>query len=433
MPGNRPSPRAVRLVWNRREAPASPPAVLHLASDTRPTSRSAATGDVYLGDNLAVMRALMPALEGRIDLIYADPPFNTGRAFAARIGRGEDSRKPSDWKKAPGYGDRWEDPAAYLDMLAPRLEAMHRLLSPTGSLYLHVDWRASAHARVILDEIFGPDRLLNEIIWAYHGPSPIVSAFKRKHDTILVYTKSRRYRFDAEAVRVPYDSATVRAFASSPRAGFGKTPNLARGKVPEDWWYFPVVARLHNERTGYPTQKPLGLMQRMILASSRKGDLVADFFCGSGTTAVAAARAGRHWLLCDHSPLAIATVYRRLALEPSRPGFRLWTTRSRHGSATLGPHLRWRTRGRSVEVELQSEKIRGARTKVGAEINLWEVDWDSDGPFRSRSRSVRGWRSDALPGLLRHTFTRPGQFQVAVRAWDSLGRVHTARRRLTIR
>src|SRR3989337_444966 len=167
---------------------------------------------LILGDNLAVMSALLPQLEGKVDLIYADPPFFSNRRYPTRVGRGEDSRRPKEWRLAEGYPDNWPDIDAYLDMLYPRL---------------------------LLDEIFGPERLLNEIIWVYHGPSPIRSAFNRKHDTILAYTKSSKYTFNAEAVRAPYNPNTVKTFAASPKAGFGKVPDLERGKVPEDWWYFP--------------------------------------------------------------------------------------------------------------------------------------------------------------------------------------------------
>jgi DNA modification methylase len=197
------------------------------------------------------MSALLAEFEGRINLIYADPPFFSNRRYPMRIGRGEDSRNPKEWQLAEGYPDHWTDLNAYLDMLYPRLSLMYRLLAPTGTLYLHLDWHASAYARLILDEIFGSDRLLNEIVWIYHGPSPIRSAFNRKHDTILIYTKSDEYTFNVDEVRQPYDPTTIKTFASSPKAGFGKIPDLKRGKVPEDWWYFPVVARLHLERSGY--------------------------------------------------------------------------------------------------------------------------------------------------------------------------------------
>ncbi len=274
---------------------------------------------LILGDNLAVMQALLPELENRIDLIYADPPFFTNRAYRARIGRGEDSRQPASWKTAPGYSDHWRNLDAYLTFLYPRLQLMHRLLSPRGTLYLHLDWHANAYARLLLDEIFGADRLLNEIIWVYHGPSPIRSAFNRKHDTILSYTKSPDYYFNAEAVRIPYDPNTVKTFRTSGRAGFGKKPNLKRGKVPEDWWYFPVVARLHTERTGYPTQKPLALLERIVLASSPPGGLVADFFSGAGTTALAADRHGRRFIAVDAASRAWHTMQARLSDQARAP------------------------------------------------------------------------------------------------------------------
>jgi DNA modification methylase len=149
---------------------------------------------------------------------------------------------------------------------------------------------------------------------------PIRTAFNRKHDTILVYTKGDTYTFNVDAVRLPYNPVTVKTFASSPRAGFGKIPNLKRGKVPEDWWYFPVVARLHSERSGYPTQKPEALLQRIVLASSNPGDLVADFFCGSGTTATVAARHGRRFILSDINFRAVHTSQARLVAGGS-PAF----------------------------------------------------------------------------------------------------------------
>ncbi len=360
------------------------------------TNPDAQAGDALIqGDNLAVMSALLETHAGKVDLIYADPPFFTNRAFPARIGQGEDSRRPQDWKLGVGYPDRWERVEDYLDMLYPRLALMHRLLAPTGMLYLHLDWHADAYARLLLDEIFGAERVLNEIIWAYHGPSPIRSAFNRKHDTILAYTKSSDYTFNADAVREPYNPNTVKTFNSSPKAGFGKVPDLARGKVPEDWWYFPVVARLHGERTGYPTQKPEALLERIIRASSNPGELVADFFCGSGTTPVVASRHGRRYLASDLTPQAIYTTQARL-IENHAPTFLLQQIA---GKAAQSPEAEPTTgiRREGNQVRLESACLE--------DLVLWEVDPAWNGRlFRSAAQSLRTRRqlpvsSLELPGV----------------------------------
>ena len=363
------------------------------------------------------MAALLPELEGRIDLVYVDPPFHSGKTFTTRVGAREDSRKPGTWETETGYDDRWRDLAAYLDMLRPRLDMIHRLLAETGTLYVHLDWHTAPYVRVVLDEVFGAGRLLNEIVWAYHGPSPIRTAFSRKHDTLLAYTKSARYTFNADAVRIPYDPSTVKAFASSPKAGFGKIPNLKRGKVPEDWWFFPVVARLHKERTGYPTQKPMALLERVVLASSRPGDLVADFFCGSGTTLAAAARHGRRWIGCDNALLACATAYRRLMLDCPEESLE-WFLDDAAPSTPLNPFVRVAVEETRVTAGLKGRK----------QFQWLEVDWDHDGrTFNSLSRAARPWRSAApLPALSRR-MARPGVHSVAMRAADTAGRIYAAR------
>jgi DNA modification methylase len=338
---------------------------------------------LFLGDNLSIMSALLPDYEGRVDLIYADPPFFTNRKYHARIGRGEDSRKPEEWKLAEGYHDNWTDLDAYLQFLYDRLVLMTRLLAPNGTLYLHLDWHADSYARLLLDELLGPESLLNEIIWTYHGPSPIRTAFNRKHDTILAYVKGPKYTFNADAVREPYNPSTVKTFAASPKAGFGKVPNLARGKVPEDWWYFPVVARLHSERSGYPTQKPEALLERIILASSNPGDIVADFFCGSGTTPLVAARTGRQFLAADETFRAVHTTRKRLAgtdaaytLERvAAPSLRSASTTIRRGSP------------RSFDLQVTDDSVILANS---TDVDFWEVDPDWHGKiFLSAQQAVR--------------------------------------------
>ena len=344
---------------------------------------------LLLGDNLSIMTALLPEYEGRINLIYADPPFFTNRKYSARIGRGEDSRKPDQWQMAEGYHDNWDGLDAYLDFLYQRLAVMYRLLSPNGTLYLHLDWHADSYARILLDEVFGVDHLLNEIIWAYHGPSPIRRAFNRKHDTILAYVKSEDYTFNVDAVREPYNENTVKTFNSSPKAGFGKVPDLERGKVPEDWWYFPVIARLHNERTGYPTQKPIALLERIVLASSNPGDLVADFFCGSGTTPFVASKYGRRFIACDETFRALHTTRSRLADLSSAFSLEYGTTIP----LTLNPAQK------SLRVDISDQSI-CLKTKL--DLDYWEVDPAWDGKlFKSAAQAKRPARSDQIPHELK--------------------------------
>lgn len=363
---------------------------------------------LILGDNLAIMAALLPEYEERVNLIYVDPPFFTNRHFTARIGRGEDSRKPREWQLAIGYADRWDNLDAYIDFLYQRLALMTRLLADGGTLYLHLDWHADAYARLLLDELLGADNFLNEIIWTYHGPSPIRSAFNRKHDTILVYTKGDHHTFNADAVRVPYNDATVKTFASSTKAGFGKVPNLQRGKVPEDWWYFPVVARLHNERTGYPTQKPEVLLERIILASSNPGDLVADFFCGSGTTPLVAARHGRRFLVTDATFRALHTTRERLVRAGSPP-FSIYSTPTEPPKAPAPS---------SFSFEVSAKEIRVTSPEVP---DYWEVDPNWDGQvFRSASQAVLPLRSGEIIKILPLPAATP-ESRICIRAINGSG------------
>jgi len=339
---------------------------------------------LILGENLSTMTSLLPQYEGKINLIYADPPFFTNRKFPARIGRGEDSRKPAEWQMADGYHDHWDGLDTYLDFLYQRLTVMYRLLAPNGTIYLHLDWHADSYARLLLDEIFGADHILNEIIWAYHGPSPIRRAFNRKHDTIFAYFKNGDYTFNVDAVREPYNENTVKTFHASSKAGFGKVPDLERGKVPEDWWYFPVIARLHSERTGYPTQKPVALLERIILASSNPVDLVADFFCGSGTSPFVAAKHGRTFIACDEMFRALHTTRSRLA-DLQAP-FTLERDTILPQQIQPAP--------KSVKVDASEESI---CLKTGLDLDYWEVDpaWDGD-IFRSAAQAKRSIRSGEI-------------------------------------
>ena len=381
------------LTWRGKGLAQVEPASLFVDSITYPNGNGypdQKTGNRLIrGDNLRVMTALLPEFEGQVNLIYADPPFFTNRKYPARIGRGEDSRKPAKWQMAEGYHDDWDNLDSYLDFLYQRLAVMYRLLAPNGTLYLHLDWHADAYARLLLDEIFGADRLLNEIIWTYHGPSPIRRAFNRKHDTILAYFKNDKYTFNVDAVREPYNENTVKTFNASLKAGFGKVPDLQRGKVPEDWWYFPVIARLHSERTGYPTQKPIALLERIVLASSNPGDRVADFFCGSGTTPYVASKHGRTFIACDETARAVHTTRSRLA-DLQAP-FTL------EGDSALAPPLK--PSPGAVRVEVSGDML---CLETELDLDYWEVDpaWDGK-TFKSAAQAKRSVRSGDIPHQLK--------------------------------
>jgi site-specific DNA-methyltransferase (adenine-specific) len=261
------------------------------------------------GDNIDVLPRL-PG--GAFDLVYADPPFNTGRprrlraVSAARddggggrtgfAGRRYRTRVVSDRAFADAHAD-------YPAFLRPRLEHARRLLAPHGTLYLHLDYREAHYAKVMLDELFGRECFLNEIVWAYDYGGKPRRRWPAKHDTILVYVRDPgAYHFDADAVeREPYMAPGL------------VTPEQAeRGKRPTDVWWHTIVPTNSREKTGYPTQKPEGIVRRIVQASSRAGDWCLDFFAGSGTLGAVAAQLGRRYVLVDSNPEAIAVMRRRL-------------------------------------------------------------------------------------------------------------------------
>ncbi|MBI2759854.1 MAG: site-specific DNA-methyltransferase [Chloroflexi bacterium] len=260
-------------------------------------------------DNLPVLQSLP---DGCIDLIYIDPPFNTGKAQAHtrirtvraddgdRIGFGGNRYRTVKVGSA-SFADLFDD---YLAFLEPRLREAYRVLTPYGSLYFHVDYREAHYCKVLLDTIFGRDCFLNEIIWAYDYGARTRKKWPPKHDTILLYVKdTAHYTFNIDAVeRIPYMTP-----------GLVGPEKAARGKTPTDTWWHTIVPSNSKERTGYPTQKPLGILRRIVLASSNPGDLVLDFFAGSGTTGVACLELGRRFLLVDSNSEAITVMRRRFA------------------------------------------------------------------------------------------------------------------------
>ncbi len=261
-----------------------------------------------LADNLAVLGSLP---DDSIDLVYIDPPFNTGKRQTLRRLRTVRDEETGDRTGfggrryrtielgAQSYVDVHDD---YLDFLEPRLVEIRRVLRPSGSLYLHLDPREVHYAKVLCDAIFGRDGFLNEVIWAYDYGARTTRRWPAKHDDILVYVKDpQRYWFDAEAVeRIPYMAP-----------GLVGPEKAARGKLPTDTWWQTIVPPGGAERTGYPTQKPVAVLRRVVSASCPAGGVVADFFAGSGTAGAAALELGRRFLLVDSNPEAVAVMTRR--------------------------------------------------------------------------------------------------------------------------
>lgn len=275
--------------------------------------------DVYFGDNLEIIRGFPRA---SFDLIYIDPPFNTGRIQARtqiqtihdeaggdRVGfQGKRYRTVRIGTKA--YADVFSD---YLGYLEPRLKEAHCLLKPNGSLFFHIDYREVHYCKVLIDAIFGRESFMNEIIWAYDYGARATRRWSAKHDNILWYAKDPEeytYRYD-DIDRIPYMAP-----------GLVGPEKAERGKTPTDTWWNTIVSPNGKEKTGYPTQKPLAIINRIVKVHSNPGDRILDFFAGSGTLGEAAVRLGRSAVLVDNNEEAMRVMARRLAF--ARPRFHGW-------------------------------------------------------------------------------------------------------------
>jgi site-specific DNA-methyltransferase (adenine-specific) len=284
---------------------------------------------IVQGDNLEALRRMAT---GSVALIYIDPPFNTGQRQTRlrmktvrdeagdRVGFGGHRYRTELVKdefsglaagesgpaKPAGYADQFDD---FLGFLRPRLVEAHRVLAPTGSLFFHIDYREVHYCKVMLDLIFGRDCFQNEIVWAYDYGARATKRWPAKHDNILWYTRDpQRYTFNlGESDRIPYMAP-----------GLVGAEKAARGKTPTDVWWHTIVPTNGKEKTGYATQKPLGILERIVRVHSNPGDLVLDFFAGSGTTGEAAAKNGRAFCMVDQSAEAIAVMEKRLHLKAER-------------------------------------------------------------------------------------------------------------------
>ena len=262
---------------------------------------------IYFGDNIQILKTLP---SNSVDLIYIDPPFNTGKIQSrtqiktTRSSGGDrkgfgDQRYKTQIIGERAYRDRFDD---YLAFLEPRLQEAYRVLAEDGSFYFHIDFREVHYCKILLDEIFGRECFLNEIIWAYDFGGRAKDRWPAKHDNILLYVKDpEHYTFNRDDIeRIPYMAP-----------GLVGEEKAKRGKLPTDTWWHTIVGTNSKEKTGYPTQKPVGVIRRIITASSNCGDLVMDFFAGSGTLGQVCLELGRHFILIDSNPQALEVMHKR--------------------------------------------------------------------------------------------------------------------------
>ena len=377
--------RAVTLVWpgkgDLQELPKPKTARLHVAERWRLPDAGGpgdlpAPGSLIHGDNLTVMATLLQDHGACFDLIYIDPPFATGDRFY----RGKDPGDEQQGRRAAAYSDRWSGGmAGYLDMMAPRLVLMRQLLCARGSLLVHVDQRASSHLRLLLDEIFGTDALVNEIIWCYGGGGATRRYYPRKHDTILWYARSKEWIFNRQYR--PYSQGTVKRGLTAVKGD--KYKLRTEGAGLDDWWTGPQVQKILSptayENLKYPTQKPEGLLRRIITGHSDPGGLVGDFFCGSGTALAVAGELGRRWIGCDAGRLATQTCRKRLAgVQP----FDVLTEQGMEdpaGSPDFG-------------LILEGGRLSLTLPQGAAGPDFWAVDWAYDGGVFEPGWSCRATR-----------------------------------------
>ena len=359
----------LHLTWAGRSDAPLPAAPLPPIRETHPPRHSpleepsTASGRLYGGDNLEIMAGLLPQLEGQVDLVYIDPPFssNADYTLSAQAGGGA------------AYTDRWADGLeGYLAMLWPRLRLIHRLLSPTGSLYVHLDPTAAHYVKVLLDELFGAECFQREIIWRIgwiSGYKSAVPNWCRNHDTILFYT------------RAPHGFTFNKPYIPHPPGYQRRGGGEGRGRPAEDVWNANAaeaaltgadsldsiqIKSFSREKTGYPTQKNESLLRRIVAASSNPGDLVADFFCGSGTTLVVAEGLGRRWLGCDAGATAVHVTRKRLRRLTRCGPWELAGPQAQEGDAAR---------------LLQVGDAWTVQPPAGAD--WWAIDWDyHGGPLR---------------------------------------------------
>ena len=377
---------------------------------------------LIFGDKRAVLPSLLPEFQGKVTLIYIDPPFLTGSSFNHKTAIPDN---PQAFLQQDAYEDNWgKGPDGYLQWFYETIVLLKDLLADNGSLYVHLDWHITHHAKLILDEVMGAENLVNEVIWYYRtGGVPEKLGFGKKHDNILFYAKNK-----ANAI---WNRQKEKSYLKH-RYGFNNVEILQDEDGfytmagMRDVWDIPALRGNQPEKIDYPTQKPEALVERIIRASSNEGDLVLDCFCGSGTSAIVAEKLGRRWIAADQNNMAIHHTRKRLLSIPNATPFAIQTIDDNEYS---GNSLTVTIEANEKMVELSltdvviaEEKVRQAISHWSQGVDYWAIDWDYQGDiFRNDWQSYRTRANSDLLLIASHNYEAPGSYQVAVQVIDIFG------------
>ncbi len=343
------------------------------------------------GDNLEFMKFLAETMgmKGRINLIYVDPPFFTKIRYEAVVKMPATDENVS----VPAYTDRWEQgEAEYLRMLCARLIAMRELLADDGCLWVHLDWHISHYVKILLDEIFGYNNFVNEIVWTYKSGGSSKRHFSRKHDTLLFYGKTKKYYFSPQKEKSynrgfkPYHFRGVEEFCDD--TGWYTLVNM------KDVWNIDMVGRTSAERTGYATQKPEALLARILESCSKEGDMCADFFAGSGTLAAAAHKMNRRFIVCDGGSLAVSMCTQRLAGNEAS-----FDVMADDAVSELPGTIEVKYSSETGEANIDVREYINSLNRGSEAVAMWSADWNYDGKVhRACSVQLRG--KEGIEGMI---------------------------------
>ena len=374
-------------------------------------------GYFYHCDTIEGLPLLLQAFEQKIQVIYLDPPFFTGQnfQFQQRIGESGWQGNMKSIIAHKAYSDQWDSKESFLFMLKEVLSYAHRLLKPEGSIFLHLDYRFSPYARILMDEIFGADNLLNEIIWSYKSGGRAKEHFSRKHDNILFYRKSKKHYFNIEEIGIKRGTEKrnnmKRQLDDDGRVFWSIKSNGKVYKYYEDGKIYPSdvwddISHLQQkdpERTGYDTQKPEALLQRIIKAASQPGDWIGDFFAGSGTTLAVAQKTGRNWIGMDKSEFSLHTCRKRLLLSPANGNVHFYhpsnIMQDRSDKAILKA-IKNEQQGINISIlDYFCKRLEGVHNYLDY-IDYWAVGTEVNGKFMPAQYSFRSLKKPSINSML---------------------------------